>query len=81
MFISLRGNADIPESGGGRQLFELSVMSHVSGVLGNHGVLAVLALVAILMITGMIYPAVWSGKKARRTAALEVLDRLLRWRR
>ena len=81
MFISLRGGADIPEASGGRQLFELSVMSHVSGVLGNYGVLAVLALVLVLMITGVIFPAIWSDKEARRTAALDVLDRLLRWRR
>jgi hypothetical protein len=38
-------------------------------------------LVIVLVIGGVIFPAVWSRKKARRTAALDVLDRILRWRR
>ncbi len=54
MFISVRGSSVIPEASGRRQLFELSVMSHVSGVLGNHGVLTIVALVVILLITGMV---------------------------
>ena len=32
----------------------------------------------LLLILGVIYPAVWSRKKMRRTAALDVLDRILR---
>jgi len=33
------------------------------------------------VIGGVIFPAVWSSKRARRAAALNVLDRILRWRR
>jgi FtsZ-interacting cell division protein ZipA len=44
-------------------------------------VLVILILVIVLVIGGVIFPAVWSSKKTRRTAALDVLDRLLRWRR
>jgi hypothetical protein len=29
----------------------------------------------------VILPAIWSRKRARRTAALAVLDLILRWRR
>jgi hypothetical protein len=38
-------------------------------------VLLVLALVAVVVLT-----AVWSGDKERRKAALDVLDRIMRWR-
>ena len=62
-------------------LYELSVISQVSNVLGNHGALVVIALVVILVICGVIFPAVWSRRRTRRTAALDVLDRLLRWKR
>ena len=43
--------------------------------------LLIVGLVIILVIGGVVLPAVWSGKKTRRTAALDVLDRILRWRR
>src|SRR5690348_15698358 len=33
------------------------------------------------VIGGVIFPAVWSRNKTRRTAALDVLDGILRWRR
>ena len=81
MFISVRGCTD-NNSGGCRQLYELSVISQVSnGLMRNQAVLLIVGLVIILVIGGVILPAVWSGKKARRTAALDVLDRILRWRR
>jgi hypothetical protein len=81
MFISVRGCTDIPEAGGCRQLYELSVISQVSNVLRNHGALLILGLLIVFVIGGRIFPAVWSRKKTRRTAALDVLDRILRWRR
>ena len=85
MSISLRGTTDIPEARGCRQLYELSAVSQVSNVLRNHGALLiiglVIALVIALVIGGVIFPAVWSRRKTRRTAALDVLDRILRWRR
>ena len=57
------------------------MISQVSNVLRNHGALLILGLVVIFVIGGVIFPAVWSRKKPRRTAALDVLDRILRWRR
>jgi hypothetical protein len=57
------------------------VISQVSNVLRNHGALLILGLVVALVIGGVILPAVWSRKTTRRTAALHVLDRILRWRR
>jgi hypothetical protein len=71
--------------GGFRQVYELSVMAQVSngfsGLLRNQAVLLIIGLVIILVIGGVIFPAVWSNKRTRRTAALHVLDRLLRWKR
>ena len=65
-----------------RHLYELSVISQVSnGLMRNQAVLLIVGLVIILVIGGVVFPAVWSGKKVRRTAALDVLDRILRWRR
>ena len=81
MLTSVRGCTHNFEAGGSRQLYELSMMSQVSNVLRNQAVLLILGLVIVLVIGGVIFPAVWSGKKTRRTAALDVLDRLLRWRR
>ena len=81
MFISVRGCSD-NNAGGCRQLYELSMMSQVSnGLLKNQVVLLILGLLLVLVIGGVIFPAVWSRKKQRRTAALDVLDRLLRWKR
>jgi hypothetical protein len=82
VFISVRGCTDNTEAGGCRHLYELSVISQVSNdLMRNQAVLLIVGLVIILVIGGVVLPAVWSGKKARRTAALDVLDRILRWRR
>lgn len=81
MFISVRGCSD-NNAGGCRQLYELSVVSQVSnGLMRNQAVLVILGLLLVLVVGGVIFPAVWSRRKTRRTAALDVLDRLLRWRR
>jgi hypothetical protein len=81
VFISVRGCTD-NNAGGCRQLYDLSLISQVSnGLMRNQAVLLIVGLVIILVIGGVVLPAVWSGKKARRTAALDVLDRILRWRR
>jgi len=73
------------EVGGSRQVYRLSVIAQVSkhlpGLLGNQAVLLVLGLLVLFVMGGVIFPAVWSRKKTRRTAALDVLDRLLRWKR
>ncbi len=57
------------------------VSKHLPGLLGNQAVLLVLVLLIVLVIGGVLFPAVWSRKRTRRTAALDVLDRLLRWKR
>jgi hypothetical protein len=58
------------------------MMAQVSnGLMRNQAMLLIVGLVIILVIGGVVFPAVWSGKKVRRTAALDVLDRILRWRR
>ena len=57
------------------------VSNGLPGLLRNQAVLVILGLVIVLVIGGVIFPAVWSSKKTRRTAALDVLDRILRWKR
>ena len=85
VLTSLRGCICNGEAGGSRQFYELSMVAQVSnglpGLLRNQAVLLILIVVVVLVIGGVIFPAVWSRKKTRRTAALDVLDRLLRWRR
>lgn len=81
MFVSVRGTSVISGAGGRRQLYEFSVISQAGNVLRNHGALLILGLLVALVVGGVIFPAVWSRKKTRRTAALDVLDRILRWRR
>jgi hypothetical protein len=50
------------------------------GLARNQAVLVIAGLVVVLVISGVIFPAVWSRKRTRRTAALAVLDRIVRWR-
>lgn len=52
----------------------------VPAVRAGGTLLAVAVLLAVLMIICVIWAAVWSGNKERREAALDVLDRLLRWK-
>jgi hypothetical protein len=84
VLTSVRGCTHIFEAGRPRQLCELSMIAQVSnglpGLLRNQAVPLILGLVIILVIGGVLLPAVWSRKRARRTAALAVLDRILRWR-
>ena len=85
MLNSVRGCICNGEAGGSRQVYRLSVIAQASrdipDLLRNQAVLVILILVIVLVIGGVIFPAVWSSKKTRRTAALDVLDRLLRWKR
>jgi hypothetical protein len=85
MLNSVRGCVCAREVGNSRPVYRLSVFAQVSrdipGLLRNQEVLLILGLLAVLVIAVVIIPAVWSSKKTRRTAALDVLDRLLRWRR
>lgn len=51
-------------------------LAEQSGVVG-----ICVAVAVLLIILGVIYPAVWSRKTARRKAAVEVIDRIFRRRR
>jgi hypothetical protein len=60
-----------------------SVVLAVPVLAGSTGVLLVVALVALValaVIGVVVWPAVWSNKKARRDAAGKVLDRIFRIR-
>jgi hypothetical protein len=82
---SVRGCICAREVGGSRQVYQFSVITQVSrdipGLLRSQPALLILGLLIVFVAGGVIMPAVWSSKKTRRTAALDVLDRLLRWRR
>lgn len=72
-------------------LVDVEVFSHVSAglsesrgwsgallALGTPWVVAALLLVVLLLVLGVVYPAVWSRCPERRSAAQRVLSRLLR---
>lgn len=85
MLNSVRGCICTREVGGQRQVYRFSVIAQVSrdipSLLRDQAALLIIVLVIVLVTGGVVLPAVWSSKKTRRTAALDVLDRLLRWRR
>lgn len=85
MLNSVRGCICTREAEGSRQVYRLSVIAQVSrdvtGLLRSQAALVILGVLLVLVIVGVIFPAVWSSKRTRRTAALNVLDRILRWRR
>jgi hypothetical protein len=85
MLNSVRGCICTREAGGFRQPYERSAIAQVnngfSELLRSQAALLILGLIVVLVAGGVIFPAVWSSKKTRRTAALDVLDRILRWRR
>jgi hypothetical protein len=82
VLTSVRGCICNGEVGGSRRIYELSIMAQLSnGLARNQIVLLFLGLRLVLVIGGVIFPAVWSGKRTRRRAALDVLDRILRWKR
>ncbi len=85
MVTSVRGCICTSEVLGSRRIYGLSMMAQVSKdlpeLLRNQAVLLVLVLLVLLVMGGVILPAVWSRRRTRRTAALDVLDRILRWRR
>ena len=85
MLNSLRGCICDGEAAKFRRGYDLTLMAQLSrdipGLMRNQAALLLLGLLIVLVIGGVIFHAVWSSKKTRRTAALDVLDRLLRWRR
>lgn len=68
-----------------RKLCGLFLMAQAShGLLRYQAallILVILGLGVVLVIAGVIFAAVFSDKRTRRTAALAVLDRILRWKR
>jgi hypothetical protein len=83
---SVRGCICNGEAGGSRQVYRLSAIAQASrdipDLLRNQAVLVILILVIVLVIGGVIFPAVWSSKKtapygcprrARPPSALEAL--------
>lgn len=82
MLNSVRGYICNSEVGRPRRIYEPSMITQVrSGLARNQALLVIVALVIIRVMVGVIFPALWSGKKTRRTAALDVLDCIVRWRR
>jgi hypothetical protein len=57
----------------------LPAIGKLSGDTMMVGVILIAVLVAVLVV-GVLLPAVWSVKPARRRAALAVMDRLLPWK-
>lgn len=66
----------------GRRLSQLVVLAQVKPAIRADGdaVLAMAAVLLVILVAGVVLPAVWSGKPTRRRAALAVLDRLVRWK-
>jgi hypothetical protein len=65
-----------------RRFCQLALVAQAAPAVKADGtaVLAVAGLLLIVLLVGVVLPAVWSVKPARRKAALAVLDRLLRWK-
>lgn len=85
MITSVRGCICTRGVGGPGRIYEISMLAQfsngLSGLLRSQAALVILGVLLVLVIVGVIFPAVWSSKKTRGTAALDVLDRILRWRR
>lgn len=59
-------------------MFALPVLGQIAGHTGI--VAAFVGGAVVLLILGVVFPAVWSRKSTRRKAAADVIDRLLRRR-
>lgn len=84
MASSVREHVGARQAGCPCHVFRFSALaqlsSHIGSAVSSHGVLLAVLLVAVALVTVVIFPAVWSRKSYRRKAALEVLERLIRWR-
>lgn len=80
----LRERVFAREKGSPCRAYQLGALALASGpvsdVTGSPYVLLGLALLLALVTGLVIVPAIWSRRAARRKAALDVLDRLLRWK-
>jgi len=66
-----------------RTEFKISALLQTNGTLGHvlsGQELFVVVLLALAVAAAVVLTAVWSRDKDRRQAALDVLDRLIRWR-
>jgi hypothetical protein len=66
----------------GRRFCALALVAQAGPAVKADGgaALAVAAVLLVVLVAGVVLPAVWSVKPARRRAALAVLDRLVRWK-
>ena len=72
------------QAGCPRTEFRIRALSQVNGVSSAHNLsgqeVFVIVLLALALVAAVALTAVWSGDKDRRQAALDVLDRIIRWR-
>jgi hypothetical protein len=54
---------------------------HYLAELGSHEVVTCIVICILLLVLVVVAPAVWSNSETRRTAAQEVLDKILRFLR
>lgn len=84
MVSSVRDPLSACQAGCTRTEFKLNALPQVSSalghVLGSQSAFWLAALCLILFAALVVFPAVWSSKPSRRKAALDVLDRIIRWR-
>ena len=83
MSVSVCEHAPVRQAKSHSAGFQLSALSLVTGIIicGVSGQDTALFTVVILVVVVVVVPAVWSSKGYRRRAGLDVLDRLLHWRR
>lgn len=83
MGSSVRERIGACQAGSIRTEFRLSALpqssSALSHTLSGQDVF-VIVLLALILVAAVVLTAVWSGDKERRKAALDVLDRIMRWR-
>ncbi len=83
MVRRVRGRIFASRAGYPRRVLSISSLALVgwNGASGErYGLLLTLALAVVIFAVVVVVPAVWSTKSYRRKAALDVLERLIRWK-
>jgi hypothetical protein len=83
MVSSVRECICVCQAGCPRTEFRIGALPQVSGALSHNlsgQEVFVVVLLALALVAAVVLTAVWSGDKDRRQAALDVLDRIIRWR-
>jgi hypothetical protein len=83
MFSSVRECIPVCQAGCTRTEFRLSALPQFSGAISRNVSgqdVFVIALLALALVAAVALTAVWTGNGDRRKAALDVLDRIIRWR-